>query len=624
MNEEDFDLHRSDTIGEQGEAPRSSSQQVHEYHQQQTPPYTDNGNYRYYDSQQQGPYEGYGNNQFGVLPKMRGFYDGYHGGQQYVIPEHVGNQFDSLHTHMDWGYYGEEPPYEGYYNTQSSSSVNMNYGYYGRAQNAIDQQSDVFVDVPNTNSSYYSGQQSSQPNSSDLFGIQPSTDAQAAAEWGNVRGMDYNEFSYHNGYYRGPVRCHSMPNLREQNLAEQPCYYEVLRTDSSYSAPTSDTHFSQNTDYAPSACLSRPPNDDFVPTSGSDYLWQSISALAGDFGPSYNTNSQINSNPTFNTDPRNSPSQGPRILNGPDRVQDNLARAVVSTNSNSALITSQLINPNTALATVSFPSRGGNPAPIHGHWGSTDCGVSSHLINTNSTLIRLLGHRRPGPQPPRWRYEDAISTASTPPSLSGSSSADEDECEEESSSSAFPGLFLRSMLQAPTIFDNLARVGAISGISAPIPHCPHILKGRCQAALGGNRYCSDRVHFKRVIHAHTDVRLGDCSFLDSCDLADKCPYIHYALELSGVSEALFDRLMEGVNDMPREDVNEILGEEIDEILGEEIDETPRQEVDEIPMRGVDGVSEGEKEVEIKRLAENVGSMRVMDKPDVCFSSLVDQ
>lgn len=613
----------SDKISEQGEASRSGSQQVHEYHQQQTPPYTDNENYWYYDSQQQGSYENYANNQFGVSPEMSGgFYDGYHGGQQYVIPDHIGNQFDSPPTHMDWGYYREEPPYEEYYNTQGSSPVNMNYGYYGRAQNAIDQQSDIFVDVPNTNNSYYSGQQSSQPNSSDFFGMQPSIDAQAATEWRKARGMDYDKFSsHHNGYYRGPVRCYSMPDLQEQNLAEQPCYYEVLRTDSSYSAPTSDTHFSQNTDYAPSACLSRPPNDGFVPTHGSDCLWQSISTLAGDFGLSYDTNSQINSNPIFGVDSRNSPSQGPRILNDPGRVQNDLARAAVSTNSNSALITSRLTDTNTALTTAGFPSGGGNSAPIRGHGrsqmnSSTDCGVSSHPINTNSTLIRLPGHRRPGPQPPRWRYEDAISTASTLSSLSESSSDDEDEREEESSNSAFPGLFLRSILQAPTVFDNLARVGAISGIPAPIPHCPHILKGRCQAALGGNRYCSDRVHFKRVVHAHTDVRLGDCSFLDSCDLADRCPYIHYAPELLGVSEALFNRLIEGGDDVPREDVNEILVEEINEM--------PKQEVDEIPRRGVDGVSEEEKEADMRRLADNVGLMRVMDKPDVCFSNFIDQ
>lgn len=653
MNEDDFGLRGSDKIGEQGEAPHSSNQQqVHGYHQQQTPPYTDNENYWYYDSQQQGSYEGYGNNQFGVSPEVSGgFYDGYYGGQQYVIPDHIGNQFGSPSTHMDWGCYREEHPYEGYYNTQGSSPVNMNHGYYGRAQNAIDQQSDIFVNFPNTGGGYYSG----QPNGSDFFGMQPSIDAQAAAEWGKVRGMDYDEFSsYHNGYYQGPVRCHSMPDLQEQNLAEQPCYYEVLYTDSSYSAPNSNTYFLQNTNYTPSACLNRLPSDGFVPTGGSDCPWNSISALAGDFGRSYNTNPQINtnlqmnSNPTFNTNPCNSPSNGPGILYGPGRLQgNNPTRGTVSTNSNSAFITSRLINTNPVLMTAGFPPGGGNSTPICGNGrsqtnNSIDCGVFSHPINTNSFLIKLPGHRRPGPQPPRWRYEDAISTTATPPSLSESSSTDEDEREEESPSNIYSGLFLSSMLQAPTIFDNLARVGAISGIPAPIPHCPYILKGRCEAALGGNRYCSDRVHFKRVVHAHTDVRLGDCSFLDSCDLADKCPYIHYALELPEISEVLFDRLIEEVDGMPRQEVDEILEGDVSEIQRQEVDEIPREEVDEVPREEVNAMlreeeeeeeedeeekeeeEKEEKEVDIRRLADNVGLMRVMDKPDVCFSNLIDQ
>lgn len=582
MNEEEFSLHASDKIGEQGGALHSNSQQqVHGYYQQQTP---DNGNYWYYGRQQQQVSYGggYGNNQFSMSPEVSGgIYDGYYGGQQYTEPDYANNQFGSPLTQMNWDYYRrQEPPHEGYYNTQGSASVNMNYGYYGRAQHAIDQQTEI--SVPGTDSSYCSRQQNSQLNSSGVLGMQTSISAQT---------IDYNESSaYHNGYHRGPVRRHSMPNLQEQILAEQPRYYEVLHTNPSYSAPTSDTRLSQNTDYASPTCPNRLPNADFVFTGGSDCLWNSGSTLAGDFDRSQNVNPQMDSNnPVFNNCPRNLPNHSPGILYGPGRLHNSNSARVASArsmNRNSALINGRFMNTNTALITVDFPSGGGDSAPIRGldrakTKNYTDCNAYN-LMNTNSALIRLPHHRCPGPQSPRWQYEDAIAAASTLSPLSEAPSVGEDGREEKSSSNIFSSLFLKSMLQAPTAFENLARVDAISGIPASIPRCPYILKGRCQAALGSNKCCSGRVHFKRVVHAHTDVRLGDCSFLDSCDLADKCPYIHYAPEHRGVSRSPFDRMIGEINEVPREE-----------------------------ERGMG------------RLADHVGPVRVMDKLKVCFSNLID-
>ncbi|KAK4389856.1 N6-adenosine-methyltransferase MT-A70-like [Sesamum angolense] len=39
-----------------------------------------------------------------------------------------------------------------------------------------------------------------------------------------------------------------------------------------------------------------------------------------------------------------------------------------------------------------------------------------------------------------------------------------------------------------------------------------------------------KVHFRRIIAAHTDVNLGDCSFLDTCRHMKTCKYVHYELD----------------------------------------------------------------------------------------------
>lgn len=41
--------------------------------------------------------------------------------------------------------------------------------------------------------------------------------------------------------------------------------------------------------------------------------------------------------------------------------------------------------------------------------------------------------------------------------------------------------------------------------------------------------CS-RLHFKKIIQAHTDVVLGDCSFLNTCFHMASCKYVHYQVD----------------------------------------------------------------------------------------------
>lgn len=39
-----------------------------------------------------------------------------------------------------------------------------------------------------------------------------------------------------------------------------------------------------------------------------------------------------------------------------------------------------------------------------------------------------------------------------------------------------------------------------------------------------------KLHFRKLIHGHTDTSLGDCSFLNTCFHMDTCKYVHYAID----------------------------------------------------------------------------------------------
>lgn len=44
------------------------------------------------------------------------------------------------------------------------------------------------------------------------------------------------------------------------------------------------------------------------------------------------------------------------------------------------------------------------------------------------------------------------------------------------------------------------------------------------------RFKCSRLHFKKIIQAHTDVVLGDCSFLNTCFHMSSCKYVHYQVD----------------------------------------------------------------------------------------------
>ncbi|KAI4297110.1 hypothetical protein L6164_037014 [Bauhinia variegata] len=57
-------------------------------------------------------------------------------------------------------------------------------------------------------------------------------------------------------------------------------------------------------------------------------------------------------------------------------------------------------------------------------------------------------------------------------------------------------------------------------------YCSSLTKEDCRRQSGSIIAC-DKVHFKRIIAPHTDINLGDCSFLDTCRHMKTCKYVHY-------------------------------------------------------------------------------------------------
>ncbi|XP_071785859.1 N(6)-adenosine-methyltransferase subunit METTL3-like [Asterias amurensis] len=59
--------------------------------------------------------------------------------------------------------------------------------------------------------------------------------------------------------------------------------------------------------------------------------------------------------------------------------------------------------------------------------------------------------------------------------------------------------------------------------------CAHGTRAECIKEMGPMHTCY-KLHFRRLIHKHTDESLGDCSFLNTCFHMDTCKYVHYEIE----------------------------------------------------------------------------------------------
>ena len=60
--------------------------------------------------------------------------------------------------------------------------------------------------------------------------------------------------------------------------------------------------------------------------------------------------------------------------------------------------------------------------------------------------------------------------------------------------------------------------------------CPHGTRVECAKVQQEEDEKCNRLHFKKIIQAHTDVVLGDCSFLNTCFHMSTCKYVHYQVD----------------------------------------------------------------------------------------------
>ena len=57
----------------------------------------------------------------------------------------------------------------------------------------------------------------------------------------------------------------------------------------------------------------------------------------------------------------------------------------------------------------------------------------------------------------------------------------------------------------------------------------------CNQTRGSDASWCPKLHFRRMILPHTEVSLGDCSFLSTCRRLNVCRYIHYEIEGDGLT-----------------------------------------------------------------------------------------
>ncbi|XP_002989604.2 probable N6-adenosine-methyltransferase MT-A70-like [Selaginella moellendorffii] len=101
---------------------------------------------------------------------------------------------------------------------------------------------------------------------------------------------------------------------------------------------------------------------------------------------------------------------------------------------------------------------------------------------------------------------------------------------------------LLDLLHRPTAKETaVAAKFKTKGGSALKEYCPSLTKEDCRGHRGSYLPC-EKMHFRRIISLHTDVNLGDCSFLDTCRHMKTCKYVHYeldaTLDVPGVSRSL--------------------------------------------------------------------------------------
>ncbi|VDM18768.1 unnamed protein product [Hydatigera taeniaeformis] len=95
---------------------------------------------------------------------------------------------------------------------------------------------------------------------------------------------------------------------------------------------------------------------------------------------------------------------------------------------------------------------------------------------------------------------------------------------------------IHALLSTPSVMEKILNKKFRSrGGSQVQLFCIHGTRIECQQAAGNNE-CT-KLHFKKIIQAHTDESLGDCSFLNTCFHVDTCKYVHYEIDPADLTTA---------------------------------------------------------------------------------------
>lgn len=96
------------------------------------------------------------------------------------------------------------------------------------------------------------------------------------------------------------------------------------------------------------------------------------------------------------------------------------------------------------------------------------------------------------------------------------------------------GTEIQDLLSAKTVKEQLMLEKFQSaGGSQLREFCPHKTREDCRRITGTRQACN-KLHFRKIIQAHTDESLGDCSFLNTCFHMDTCKFVHYEIEHSAL------------------------------------------------------------------------------------------
>ncbi|PFH37441.1 putative methyltransferase MTA70 [Besnoitia besnoiti] len=100
------------------------------------------------------------------------------------------------------------------------------------------------------------------------------------------------------------------------------------------------------------------------------------------------------------------------------------------------------------------------------------------------------------------------------------------------------GSELTSLLSAPTARQQMIiHSFKNKGGSALREICPFGSRLECCRARNAYKPCT-KVHFRRIVLAHTDISLGDCSYLDTCRHIETCRYVHYEVDDASKGDVL--------------------------------------------------------------------------------------